>query len=44
MERSYQLAADAVLVIHAGIVLLILFGLVLVCVGGIRGWALDGNR
>jgi hypothetical protein len=44
MERSYQLAADAVLLIHAGIVLFILFGLVLVCVGGIRGWAWIGNR
>jgi len=44
MERSYQLAADAVLLIHAGIVLLILSGLVLVCVGGIRGWAWIGNR
>jgi len=44
MERSYQLAADAVLLIHAGIVLFILFGLVLVCVGGIRGRAWIGNR
>ena len=41
MERSDQIVADAVLLIHAGIVLFIL---VLVCVGGIGGWAWIGNR
>ncbi len=41
MERSDQIVADAVLLIHAGIVL---FNLVLVCVGGIGGWAWIGNR
>jgi|TARA_B100001059_G_scaffold191395_1_gene194528 hypothetical protein len=41
MERSDQIVADAVLLIHAGIVLFIL---VLVCVGGIGGWAWIGNK
>ena len=44
MTRSYQFAADAVLLIHAGIVVFILFGLVLILVGGLKGWAWIGNK
>lgn len=35
---SYQLAADAVLVLHASIVAFVVLGLVLTCVGMIRQW------
>lgn len=44
MARSYQFAADAVLLIHAGIVAFIVFGLILILVGGIKGWAWTGNK
>lgn len=35
----WQLLADAVLVLHAGVVLFVVFGLVLVVAGNLRGWA-----
>lgn len=38
-ERAYLLLADAILVIHVGIVLFVVFGLVLILVGAWRGWA-----
>lgn len=36
--QSYQLLANAVLVAHAGVVLFIIAGLVLILVGGRYGW------
>ncbi|HET7203415.1 MAG TPA: DUF2784 domain-containing protein [Steroidobacteraceae bacterium] len=35
---QYQLLADAVLVLHLGIVVFIVVGLVLIVVGNLRGW------
>ncbi len=36
---SYRLAADLVLAVHASFVLFVVFGLVLILVGGARGWS-----
>ena len=35
----YQFLADAVLVLHLGVVLFILVGLLLIVAGNVRGWA-----
>ncbi len=35
----YRLAADLILALHTGIVLFIVVGLVLILVGGLRGWS-----
>ena len=40
----YRLAADALLALHSLIVAFIVFGLVLIVVGGLRGWAWIANR
>lgn len=37
-EFPYQLAADAVLVLHAGVVVFVVGGLVFVVAGNLRGW------
>ncbi len=41
---TYQLLADAVLVLHLGVVLFIVAGLVLVLVGNLRGWQWVNRR
>lgn len=35
----YRIAADLILVLHTGIVLFIVVGLVLILAGGLRGWS-----
>ena len=37
-EVLYRMAADAVLAVHVGFVAFVVIGLVLVLVGGLRGW------
>lgn len=37
-ETLYQLLADAVLVLHLGVVLFVVVGLVLIVVGNVRAW------
>lgn len=39
----YQLAADALLIVHASIVAFVLFGLVLIVAGLLRGWRWTRN-
>jgi hypothetical protein len=38
MNEAYQILANAVLVLHLGIVLFVIAGLVLVVAGNLRGW------
>ena len=38
MTMPYQIFADAVLVLHLGLVVFIVAGLVLIVAGGLRGW------
>lgn len=40
MDRAawYRWAADAMLVVHVGIVLFVILGLVLTLLGGVLGW------
>ena len=37
-ETLYRLAADAILFLHAAFVAFVVFGLVLIIAGGVRGW------
>jgi hypothetical protein len=36
---SYRIAADLVLAVHTSFVLFVILGLILVAVGGVRGWS-----
>ncbi len=40
----YLLAADALLALHVSFVAFVIFGLVLIVVGGLRGWGWVRNR
>lgn len=43
LQRFYLALADVVLVVHAGFVAFVVFGLVLIWVGGLRHWAFVRN-
>lgn len=43
-QMFYQWLADGVLVLHVGVVLFVVLGLVLTVVGGLRGWMWVRNR